>query len=70
MNPGKSIITLYKILEKEFGPAEARMSVSAILSNVIGELQDEGIPVTEERINEGLAKSVDDYGQASKADVA
>jgi hypothetical protein len=70
MNTGKSLVTLYQILDKKLGASEARMTVTAILGNVIADLQDEGLPVTETAIDSRLAKAAEDYIQATKSYVA
>jgi hypothetical protein len=70
MTTGKSLATIYQILNKKLGPADARMTVTAILGNVIADLQDEGQPVTESAIDSRLAKAADDYIQVTKSDVA
>jgi hypothetical protein len=70
MEAGKSLQTLYKIFEQKFGPSEARLSVMASVGNIIGRLQDENLPVTEEAINSGLEQAADDFVQATKSDVA
>ena len=52
------------------GPVEAKNFVSEILFNAISELQEEQKPISEEEIEKKLSKKVQDYQQASKAQVA
>lgn len=70
MNTAKSIERLYKAIEKVAGPVEAKNSVSDVVFISISRLQDEGIPVTEQSINEYISKFANDFIEASKSEVA
>lgn len=70
MKATKSIETLYNVLLSHFGPIEAKNTVSDILYNLIDDLQESGLPVTEAAIEEKLAEKANDYLVASKNRVA
>lgn len=70
MNTGKSIERLYKAIEKVAGPVEARNSVADVVFISINRLQDEGVEITEQSINEYITKFADDFIEASKSEVA
>lgn len=70
MEAGKSIETLYKIINKVMGPVEAKNFVSDAIFNAISDLQEKEIPVTEKEIEKILNQKVQDYLEASKHDVA
>ena len=70
MNSVKAIETLYSIIQKKFGDAEARSAVMSILENILYDLQEEGFPVSEKNLSERLGKYVEDFQFASKSDVA
>lgn len=70
MSTGQSIERLYKAIEKVAGPVEAKNSVSDVVFISISRLQDEGIQVTEQSINEYISKFADDFIEASKSEVA
>lgn len=70
MKAEESLALIYKIFESEFGPYEARKSVSLIVSVVIGDIQDQKLPMTEELIIQGLEKYVEDFKLASKKSIA
>lgn len=66
MNAAESMATLHEILEKYLGPDEAKKSVTAIVYNVFNQLQEEGLPVTEQTITEHLAKYAEEYLKAAR----
>lgn len=70
MTTSKSIKTLYDIFEKMYGASNAGSSVSVILTSAIGDIQDEGLPVTEEAISLRLSQYAQDFLEASKSQVA
>jgi hypothetical protein len=70
MTTSKSIKTLYDIFEKMYGASNAGSSVSVILTSAIGDIQDDGLPVTEEAISQRLSQYAQDFLEASKSQVA
>lgn len=70
MNSSQSIAQLYKNLNSLVGPSQARELTSIIVDNVIGRLQDDGQPVTEESIEKGIAEAAADYQNISNSGVA
>ena len=70
MPASKSIVTLYKIIEKIAGPINAKDSVTDALFIILSDLHEEGLPITEKLINDRFAKYADDFVQASKSNVA
>lgn len=61
MNTSKAIVELYRIIEKMDNPIEAKNSVRAMIFNVISELQDEKLPITEELLDERMSKYAHDF---------
>lgn len=70
MTASESIKTLYDIFEKMYGASKAGSSVSVILTTAIGDIQDDGLAVTEEAISQKLSKYAQDFLEASKSQVA
>lgn len=70
MTTGQSLAQLYKNLNTLVGPSQARELTSIIVDNVIGRLQDDGLPVTEESIEKGIAEAANDYQNSSNSGVA
>jgi hypothetical protein len=70
MNSLKPIETLYSIIQKRFGDREARSAVLSMVGIILYDLQEEGLPISEENLSEKLEKYVEDFVQASKSDVA
>ena len=70
MNSLKPIETLYSIIQKRFGDREARSAVLSMVGIILYELQEEGLPISEENLSEKLEKYVEDFVQASKSDVS
>ena len=70
MNSLKPIETLYSIIQKRFGEREARSAVLSMVGIILYDLQEEGLPISEENLSEKLEKYVEDFVQASKSDVA
>lgn len=70
MKSEESLALLYQILEPHFGAQEAKQTICVILSNVIGELQDHQLHISETSIARGLEKYAADFKFASKSDVA
>ena len=57
--------TLYNIMNREMGPIEAKIFVSDAVFNILSELQENSLPVTEDAISKKLAEKVSDYLKAS-----
>jgi hypothetical protein len=70
MNSLKPIETLYSIIQNRFGDREARSAVLSMVGIILYDLQEEGLPISEENLSEKLEKYVEDFVQASKSDVA
>lgn len=70
MNCGKSIEKLYKAIEKVAGSTEAKNSVSDVLFISLSRLQDQGIEVTEQALDQYISQFAEDFISASKSDVA
>jgi hypothetical protein len=70
MNSLKAIETLYSIIQNRFGDREERSAVLSMVGIILYDLQEEGLPISEENLSEKLEKYVDDFVQASKSDVA
>jgi hypothetical protein len=67
MRSEQIIASLYLILEPKLGPTEARKTVSAVIFNIIGRLQDEGHSINEENLYDGLKTIAEDFEKASKS---
>lgn len=65
MKSAQYLETLYSIMNREMGPIEAKTFVSDAVFNIISELQEDSLPVTEEAISKKLAEKVSDYLKAS-----
>lgn len=70
MKTEKSVEVLYHTMKSKFGRSEARQTVSAVLGNILDDLEEEGIEVSEEEVSKRLAKVAEDFVEAAKADVA
>ncbi len=70
MKSTQSLQELYNNLNHHFGPVEARELSAVVLANVIGRLQDEGLPISAEQIEAGIKQAADDYKDKSKTEVA
>lgn len=70
MKTSKYIEQLYKIIEKSSSPAEARHFVSASMFNLLCELEEDGLEISEEAIEKKLKELVTDFKNASKEHVA
>ncbi|MBY0518462.1 MAG: hypothetical protein K2P81_16240 [Bacteriovoracaceae bacterium] len=70
MKAAKSIATLYKIVKETSGDIEAKNFVTDILFNILSDLHEQNIPVSEESIEKLLEENAQDFIQASKNHVA
>lgn len=70
MKSAKSLESLYNTINQISGPNEARRFLTATINNMLGELQDDGIEITEETIEAKLAETASDFLQAAKNHVA
>lgn len=66
MSAAESMATLYGILEKYLGPDEAKKSVTAIVFNVLKQIQEEKQKVTKNTLNQYLARYAEEYMKAAK----
>jgi hypothetical protein len=70
MKTEKSVEVLYQTMKSKFGRSEARQTVSAVLGNILDDIEEEGIVVSEEEVSRRLAKVTQEFVEAAKADVA
>ena len=70
MTNEKSIEVLYKIIKAKLGRNQAKATVRALLSNILDDLEDEGLEVTEKNIADRLQEKVKDFADATKTEVA
>jgi hypothetical protein len=70
MNATKSIVTLYKLIGKMANPIEAKNAVTDALFIILSNLEEEGLSISEELIDERFSNYVDDFTQVSKSEVA
>lgn len=70
MNNHRSIECLYQLIRSKYGKIRARKAVTAILSNILDELEEEGLEVTESNIASRLSEVAKDIDQAIKTEVA
>lgn len=61
MKTSESLAVLYKAIEEMEGSSEARKFVSTVVAVVIGNIQDEKLPVTAEEIERRLAQEARDF---------
>ena len=61
MKTAESLAALYTIINKLMGPVEAKKSLTAAMSLVISDLQEEGLSITPELIDERLKIYVNDF---------
>jgi hypothetical protein len=66
MNSSQAIENLYKIIAERETPLEAKNLITAVVSNVLSDLQENGQAVTAQAIDEGLSKYADDFMEAAK----
>lgn len=70
MKSTKSIEQLYQTVRSKYGKTKAKNAVKAILSNILDDLEDEGLEVTEKNISSRLATKAKDFEEVSKNKVA
>lgn len=61
MKASESLAELFKAIEEMEGPGEAREHVSVVVSLIIGNIQDEKLPVTAEEIERRLFQEALDF---------
>ncbi len=66
MSPAKSIEELYNIINRVSGPKQARLAAVTALSNILRDLQEQNLPITEENINQKLDEYCKDFVEVSK----
>ena len=66
MSVTESMEELYKIAEKLENAQEARQLLVAIFSNVLSEIQDEGLEVTAQEVEKRLQNYLNDFIEAAK----
>lgn len=70
MNNHSSIEFLYQKIKSKHGKTTAKKAVTAILSNILDDLEEEGLEVSESNISSRLSEVVKDFDQAIKTEVA
>lgn len=70
MNSSKSIESLYTTIKNQFGKVQAKQTVKAVISNIIDDLEEEGLEVSEKNISDRLEEQANDFVKASKNHVA
>jgi hypothetical protein len=70
MDAAKSLSSLYEVIEKAFGPVQARQALQAAVNIVIFDLQEASLPITPENIQAGLEKYATDFIEVAKANAA
>ena len=66
MKTAESLSALYEIIKNLNGPEGARKSLTTALSLVLREIEDEGLEVTPELIEQKLAVYVQDFVEVAK----
>lgn len=67
MSTSKNLQELYQLINSNSGPIEAKNYLSTAIYNIISEIQEEGLEVTEELIQKKLEKEISDFGFAAKS---
>ena len=70
MSSNKALETLYFLLNTRFGENQARTTLTAILGNILFDLKDQGLEISEENISQSLQKYVLDFTAVSQSVVA
>jgi hypothetical protein len=70
MNSNKALETLYFLLNTKFGENQARTTLTAILGNILYDLKDQGLEISEENLSQSLQKYVSDFQAVSQSVVA
>jgi hypothetical protein len=61
MKTTESLAELYRAIDEMEGPSRARQHVSVVVSFIIGNIQDENLPVTAEEIERRLHQEALDF---------
>ena len=70
MKSAKSIEQLYQIIKSKYGKVKAKNAVKAILSNILDDLENEGLEVSEKNISTRLGLKAKDFEDVLKNQVA
>ncbi len=70
MTSAKSIEQLYQIIKSKYGKVKAKNAVKAILSNILDDLENEGLEVSEKNISTRLGLKAKDFEDVLKNQVA
>ncbi len=70
MNSNKLIEILYSTVSNKLGHIQARTAVLSAIGNILHDLKDENLEISEKNISEKLHKYVQDFQEATKSDVA
>ena len=70
MSSNKALETLYFLLNTRFGENQARTTLTAILGNILFDLKDQGLEISEENLSQSLQKYVLDFTAVSQSVVA
>lgn len=67
MSTSKSLQELYQLIKSNSGPIEAKNYLSTTIYNIISEIHEEGLEVSEELIQKKLEKEISDFSFAAKS---
>lgn len=70
MNTEQALAKIYNSVLQDEGPVEAKQYVAMIISNIIDDLQLEGIPVSAESLQLRLCHKAQFYGNGEQEEVA
>ena len=70
MTSAKSIEQLYQIIKSKYGKVKAKNAVKAILSNILDDLENEGLEVSEKNISSRLELKAKDFEDVLRNQVA
>lgn len=70
MTSEKSIELLYKMIKIKSDKAHAKQTVRALISNILDDLEDEGLEVSETNIALRLQEKVKDFSEVIDSKVA
>ena len=70
MKSAKSIEQLYQIIKSKYGKVKAKNAVKAILSNILDDLENEGLEVSEKNISTRLELKAKDFEDVLRNQVA
>lgn len=70
MKTSKALITIYKSLEHHVGKVQAKHHLAGFLLNVLAEIEDQNLEVSEEEIDKRLIERAEFIIKYSKDEVA